>query len=73
MATVRWLECKYATYNWRGISELQGLGPRARRGMAQLLPYSWSSLKWTAFSSEKNARTHMCTYTHTHMNTHTHT
>lgn len=52
MATVRWLECKYTNYNWQGISELSGTFNRASRGLAQLLPYSWSKLEWMVFSSE---------------------
>uniref|UniRef100_A0A383VUJ3 CDP-diacylglycerol--serine O-phosphatidyltransferase n=1 Tax=Tetradesmus obliquus TaxID=3088 RepID=A0A383VUJ3_TETOB len=53
MATVHWLDCKYKNYNWQGLSELHGLVPRASRGLAQLLPYSWSKLDWSIASSPK--------------------
>ena len=76
MATVRWFDSKYKSYNWQGLSQLGGLGAKARRSAAQLLPYSWSRLDWMVFQSARagGARTRVRTLAgmHTHT-THTHT
>ena len=37
----------------QGLSELPGLGAKARRSLLQLLPYSWTRLNWAVFSSPK--------------------
>jgi hypothetical protein len=41
MRTVAWLDCRYASYDWRGLSELAGLRAKAARSVQQLLPHSW--------------------------------
>ncbi|KAF5837811.1 PSS-domain-containing protein [Dunaliella salina] len=53
MATVRWMDCKYERYNWQGLSELKGLGAKARRSLAQLGPYTWDKFQWCQFRSPK--------------------
>lgn len=40
-------------YNWQGLSQLRGLGAKARRSLAQLGPYSWDRFEWCQFSSPK--------------------
>ncbi|KAI8468839.1 MAG: PSS-domain-containing protein [Monoraphidium minutum] len=53
MATVQWFDSKYKRYNWQGLSQLDGLGAKARRSVAQLLPYSWTRFEWMVFQSPK--------------------
>eukprot|EP00983_Pelagomonas_calceolata_P071656 1151352-Pelagomonas_calceolata.AAC.1 len=40
-------------YNWQGLSELKGLGAKARRSLAQLGPYTWDKFQWCQFRSPK--------------------
>jgi len=53
MKCVRWAECKYARYNWQGLSSLQGLRAKARRSLAQLGPHSLDHFDWCQFSCPK--------------------
>mmetsp|Transcript_8185 Transcript_8185/g.17545 ORF Transcript_8185/g.17545 Transcript_8185/m.17545 type:complete len:457 (-) Transcript_8185:169-1539(-) len=53
MATVHYFECKYRHYNWQGLSQLRGLRAKARRSLAQLLPYSWDRFEWMTFHSPR--------------------
>ncbi|GMH38547.1 hypothetical protein BSKO_06431 [Bryopsis sp. KO-2023] len=50
MWSVHWFECRYKTYNWRGISQQPTIIAKAKRSILQFMPYSWDIFDWQIFS-----------------------